>query len=182
MSKVRPGTRDEVDWMIKAHYLGRWPGVVVANHVMTVAGFPAGACIWALPPRETNRRYGVNCWELARLWIDDDVPRNAETWFISKCVKWIVNNRPDVHCLVSYADPSVGHQGTIYKAANWQADGRTDEGRKSPRCDYVDVSGKRYSRRAHIPEGVEFSRVPRTSKWRFIYRLPVRKSKPEYDL
>jgi hypothetical protein len=77
---------------------------------------------------------------------------------------------------VSYADPSVGHVGTVYKASNWMADGRTDDERKSPRCDYVDANtGKKYSRKSHIPAGAKVQRVPRVSKFRFVYPMKNRK-------
>jgi len=126
--------------------------------------------IFALPPRETSKRYNANTWELARLWVDDRMPRNTESWFISRAIDYIKRNRKDVECLVSYADPSVGHKGTIYKAANWIEDGRTDEGRKTPRFDY-EWMGKKYGRRAHVPVGITPNRIPRVSKARFIYRL-----------
>ena len=77
-------------------------------------------------------RDGGETWELARLWLEDSVPQNAETWLIAKAVKYIRQNLPAVKVLVSYADPSAGHRGTIYKAANWIADGRTDQERKTP--------------------------------------------------
>lgn len=105
---------------------------------------------------------------LARLFVIDGTPKNTESWFMARAVAWVKRNRPDVALLVSYADPSAGHAGTIYKAANWIADGRTDEGRKTPRCDYK-VGGRMFSRRSHIPQGIEFQRIPRVSKWRFIY-------------
>lgn len=118
------------------------------------------------------KRYGGVTWELARLWIDDSVPANAETFLIARAVRFIRRNRPDVKALVSYADPSAEHSGTIYKAANWIADGRTDDERKTPRFDYADAAtGKRYSRRGHVPEGVEIQRIARVSKFRFFYRL-----------
>ncbi len=130
---------------------------------------PVGVIVFALPPRETCKRYGVSvCWELARLFIEDSEPKNTETWFVSRAIRWVKVTRSEVECLVSYADPSVGHSGVIYRAGNWIADGRTDQERKSPRCDY-EADGKRYSRRGHIPEGLVITRVPRVSKFRFVY-------------
>jgi hypothetical protein len=89
---------------------------------------------------------------------------------MAKAIKWVKSTFPNVDLLVSYADPSVGHKGTIYKAANWAQDGRTDQERKTPRFDYG-VGSKVYSRRSHVPEGAEIMRIPRVSKFRFIYRL-----------
>jgi hypothetical protein len=130
-----------------------------------------GCIVFALPPREVMKRYNVPlAWELARLFIMDCTPKNAESWFMSRAVQWVKQNRPDVRLLISYADPSAGHSGTIYRAANWISDGRTDQERKSPRVDYM-ANGKMYSRRSHIPSAAEIIRVPRVSKWRFVYWL-----------
>lgn len=164
----------EVQHMIKAHYLARWPGVVTLVLALRDCslGKYVGVLVFALPPRETSKRYGGVTWELARLWIDDCMPKNTETFFMARGVDYIKGFHREVKVLVSYADPSVGHSGTIYKAANWKGDGRTDMERKTPRFDYRDpVTGKKYSRRNHIPAAVSVERVPRISKHRFIYRL-----------
>ena len=165
-------TRQEADPLIRRHYIGRWPGVCVLVLGMRRAGALRGVIVFALPPRETSKRYGGETWELARLWLDDAVPKNAETFLIGRAVRYIRQNHRSVKVLVSYADPSAGHAGTIYKAANWKADGRTDQERKTPRFDYSDArTGKRYSRRAHVPEDAVIQRIPRVSKWRFVYRM-----------
>jgi hypothetical protein len=168
--------RSDIDSFIKTHYIGRWPGVCVLVLGLKHNGKLRGGIVFALPPRETAKRYGGVTWELARLWIEDKVPSNAESWLISQAVRHIRKHRPEVQNLVSYADPSVGHRGQVYKASNWVPDGRTDDERKSPRFDYADAStGKKYSRRGHVPEGVTIKRVPRISKHRFIFKLGDRK-------
>lgn len=165
--------RAVVDGLVHKHYLHRWPGVVTCVLALVDGHSAIGCIVFALPPRETMKRYGVTlAWELARLFIEDTTRSNAETWFMSRAIQWIRKNRPDVQCLVSYADPSAGHQGVIYRAGNWIGDGRTDEERKTPRFDYQHPeTGKRYSRRAHVPAGVTPNRVPRTSKFRYVYWL-----------
>ena len=165
-------SRSAADSMIReGHYLKRWPGVVVATLGMWKGPFLVGVIVFALPPRETAKRYKVTvAWELARLYILDSEPFNSETWFMAQAIKWVRITHPAVEILVSYADPSAGHKGTIYKAANWIQDGRTDQERKTPRFDYS-VDGKMYSRRSHVPEGAQITRVPRVSKFRFVYRL-----------
>lgn len=171
-TRVVPADRADVDGMIKLHYIGKWPGVCVLTMAMVRQANPLGVIVFALPPRETSKRYGGETWELARLWVMDAVPKNAETYFIGQAIRHIRRHHKSVRALVSYADPSAGHTGTIYKAANWQADGRTDDERNTPRFDYADaVTGKRYSRRGHIPAGVTIKRIPRASKYRFVYRL-----------
>jgi hypothetical protein len=163
-----------VDHLVRRHYLHRWPGVVVCTlALINLQPRAIGCIVFALPPRETMKRYGVPlCWELARLFIEDETPRNAETWFMCRAIHWVRKNRPDVGCLVSYADPSVGHRGIIYQAGNWIPDGRTDEERKTPRFDYEDpITGKHFSRRSHVPDGVVPKRVARISKFRYVYWL-----------
>lgn len=172
LASVHVVTRDQVDTMIRKHYIGKWPGVCTLILALKFGNVYAGVLVFALPPRETSKRYGGVTWELARLWIDDAMPKNTETWFVARGIEYIKGFRPEVDILVSYADPSAGHAGVIYKAGNWISDGRTDDERKTPRFDYADAkTGKRYSRKGHVPEGVEITRVPRISKHRFFYRL-----------
>ena len=157
---------------IQAHYLKKRPAICLLCLVMVRDGNQLGTIIYAAPPREADKRYGGITWELARLYLLDNVPQNAETWLISQSVKYIKKNYPQVFMLLSYADPSAGHAGTIYKAANWQQDGRTDEGRKTPRCDYYDArNGKKYGRKGNMPIDAVVERRPRISKYRFIMPL-----------
>jgi hypothetical protein len=168
---IKPVERNEANYMIRAHYLHRWPGVVVLNLGMWKNSLLVGIYTFALPPRETMIRYKVKlAWELARLFILDSEPFNSESWFIAQNIRWIKRNFPQVEMLVSYADPSAFHSGLIYKASNWKSDGRTDDDRKTPRFDYQ-ANGRMYSRRSHVPNGALITRIPRVSKFRFIYRL-----------
>ncbi len=178
--RVEPVSVMAVDGFIKAHYLHKRPAVVLLALAMMRGSRSIGCVIYSAPPKETEKRYGGKTWELARLYLLDDVPKNAETWLISQSVKWIRRNNPEVCTLVSYADPSAGHSGTIYKAANWVMDGRTDEGRKTPRCDYYDTqldlfgkTEKKYGRRGNMPADAVVERRPRVSKHRFA--LAIRK-------
>jgi hypothetical protein len=150
------------------HYLHKWPAVVMGVHVMRVDDYPVGVIVYAMPPRETEARYGGSTWELARLWVDDAMPRNSETWFVAQSMR-ILKRTGTPMFVVSYADPAHGHKGIIYRAGNWQRDGMTDEGRKTPRHDYV-VAGKRYGRSAHAGTA-QVERVPRGSKYRYMMQL-----------
>ena len=170
---VEPAVRRDVDGLIQKHYLHRWPGVTVCILGLLKEDESAyiGVIVFALPPRETAKRYGVNvAWELARLFIEDGTPKNTETWFMARAIAYVKRSRPDVELLISYADPSAGHAGTIYRAGNWISDGHTDQERKTPRFDYA-VGDKLYSRRGHVPEGAAITRVPRISKHRFMARF-----------
>ncbi len=175
--RVRKGSITECARFFKAHYLHVRPAVIPLVLTIDVDGLPSGMVCFALPPKETSVRYGVACWELARLWLDDSMPTNAETWAIAQAVKYVKRHHLEIGMLVSYADPSVGHQGTIYLAANWEREGET-EPRKTARFDYTITEPtlfgdevKRFGRRAHVPEGATVERLARVSKPRFIYRL-----------
>lgn len=62
--------------------------------------------------------------ELRRLACIDNTPRNTESFFISKTIKWLEHNT-DFECIISLADPMYGHSGTIYKASNFIESGTT---------------------------------------------------------
>jgi hypothetical protein len=102
----------------------------------------------------------------------NDEPCNTESWFIARSVRYVKRFHRDVVALVSYADPSVGHSGTIYRASNWREDGRTDDERQTPRFDYI-ADGRRYSRASHVPADLDIQRIARVSKHRFW--LPLKK-------
>jgi hypothetical protein len=168
---IVPVSRRDAEHLVFKHYLGRWPGVVVCTLGLLCEDKSTyiGVIVFALPPRETAKRYGVTvAWELARLFIEDGTPKNTETWFVARAISYVKRTRPEVELLVSYADPSAGHTGVIYKAGNWISDGRTDQERKTPRFDYA-VGEKVYSRRSHVPKGAVIQRIPRVSKYRFVY-------------
>lgn len=62
--------------------------------------------------------------ELSRLAIHPDYQvKNLASYLISKSVNYIRNNQSEIKCLVSFADMTHNHSGTVYKASNWKLDG-----------------------------------------------------------
>ena len=57
--------------------------------------------------------------ELTRLFVFDGYGSNIESWFLSQTFDWLRENAPHIKGLISYSDPKVGHNGTIYQATNW---------------------------------------------------------------
>lgn len=55
---------------------------------------------------------------LARLWLTDELPKNAESRVIGAVLRDL-RRETDWKLLLSYADPAAGHVGTIYQAAGW---------------------------------------------------------------
>jgi len=58
-------------------------------------------------------------WELTRLFAYDWLVKNTESRMISLSIKYIKVMHQEIKCLISYADPTQGHLGTIYQASNW---------------------------------------------------------------
>jgi hypothetical protein len=169
-STIRPATLAECHQFIDAHYLRKRPAITLLCLLAERDGAAFGCVVYSAPPREIEKRYGGKTWELARLYLLDAIPRNAETWLIGRSIRYIKQNHANVRHLVSYADPSAGHSGHVYKASNWIEDGRMDDERKNPRNDKLDTNtGRRYSRWSAAPSGS--IKVPRVSKFRFVYRL-----------
>lgn len=91
-----------------------------------------GGCIFGkLGMANAWKKYAKNekdVIELRRLVLINDTKRFSETYFISRCIKWIKRNTK-VKIIVSYADPEYGHSGIIYKASNFTFVGKTNPGK-----------------------------------------------------
>ena len=81
--------------------------------------------------------------ELNRLWLDDQLGHNSESWFVSRTLKML-----PPRIVVSYADPLAGHYGYIYRALNFHYAGWTDMDRKTPRYDYIPHDPRQHTREA----------------------------------
>jgi hypothetical protein len=117
--------------------------------------------------------------ELHRLVILDDTPKNTESWFISRALKEMQKVRPDIKCLISFADETEGHNGTIYQASNALYCGRSakatffldEDGRlRHPRQNGVNITIKEAKKRGWMP-------TKRLGKFRYIFILGSRKQK-----
>jgi hypothetical protein len=75
--------------------------------------------------------------ELRRLVVIDDTPPNAESYFIGRTLRWLVQNTT-ILSVVSYADNTQNHKGIIYRAANFQFKGETAKGKM------IDWNGRLY--------------------------------------
>lgn len=57
--------------------------------------------------------------ELNRMAFDDYLPRNSESYSISKALKLIKRNAPQIKWVISFADGCSCGDGTIYRASNF---------------------------------------------------------------
>jgi hypothetical protein len=93
--------------------------------------------------------------ELRRLCLIDETPKNAESFFVGRTLRWLRQNT-DWEFVISYADEEQGHSGVIYKASNFKYLGKTSSGKK------LEVDGKSFHIRTlsmlDRPYGVEINR------------------------
>lgn len=63
--------------------------------------------------------------ELHRMWIDDDQEHGIASRFISQAIKQLRDKNPMIRGIISFADTTEGHRGTVYQAANFMYCGTT---------------------------------------------------------
>lgn len=132
--------RDEANQFIqKYHYLGK-----IGNNSLRI-GFKLndlliGVIIYGpITRKESADRLGYKSneiLELTRLCIHPCYQiKNLASFMISKSIS-IIKNLNKYKCLLSFADSTYNHSGTIYKASNWTFDGEI-----APSYWYVDKDG-----------------------------------------
>jgi len=67
----------------------------------------------AFPILDTKDYY-----EIGKLCVSDDCPKNTESYFISRVIKWIKSNL-DIKILFSWSDGIIGKPGYVYQASNF---------------------------------------------------------------
>lgn len=119
-----------------------------------------GVCIYTRPAGPTaGQSYYPEApdkvLELRRLCLIDETPKNAESFFVSRTIKWLKGNT-DWEFILSYADMEQGHSGVIYRASNFEYIGVTGVGKT------LEVDGKKFHIRTlsmlDRPYGVEINR------------------------
>ena len=144
-----------------------------------------GALCFATPCSENVRasvfgvEYKNHVTELHRLYVEDSylgkvTPKGTESWFISRCLKHLKMDKPQIWAVITFADSTEGHTGTIYKATNARFCGMTSkatfyldrEGRlRHPRQNGVNITLDEAITRGWCP-------VKRFAKSRYLYLLP----------
>lgn len=79
---------------------------------------------WGTQPKQTiNKMFpGLETkdyFEIGKMCMDDDMPRNSESQMLSYTVKWLKNNKPDCLFLYTMADGIMGKCGYVYQASNF---------------------------------------------------------------
>ena len=106
-SPWRPAA-ETASFLKKNHYLGPTRrGIAFEDE--------AGVIVIAAP---TGRRLPGDWLELTR-WCIIDRTKNAGTRQWGRFIRALRVTNPEATTIVSYSDPSVGHDGALYRACNW---------------------------------------------------------------
>lgn len=104
------------------HYKkGAMGGGISVCFAMFINNNLVGGSVMGKPRHEKKYK---NCIDIRRMACLDESPSNSESWFLSQIIKWCASNT-DYNYVLSYSDKTVGHTGTIYKAANFKNIGET---------------------------------------------------------
>lgn len=139
---VEPCDRKEIrDFIEKWHYSQSINGVMTTYcFKMTYNGGLIGGMLYGrLGMANTWKKYVDSenkLLELRRLCCIDDTPKNTESYFIGKTLRWLKNNT-NVEKVVSYADIDHNHKGVIYMASNFEYLGTTSKGRRIKHGDRI---------------------------------------------
>ncbi|MFC2000145.1 DNA methyltransferase [Chloroflexota bacterium] len=165
----------------REHYLHSLPGgtkltfgIFCNQRLMGALALGAGP---PLAYRLVNGATLDDCVALTRLWLSDELPRNSESRVLGIVLRALRRNT-SLKFLISYADPSVGHLGTIYWASNWLYTGLSEA---MPLYDLGDGIARHSRSVGHsygshslkylARNGAKVKLVPQAAKHRYIYFL-----------
>jgi hypothetical protein len=133
-----------------------------------------GAALW-MPPTKVCAQTVHPEWRrvlaLSRLAVAPGEPQNAASILIGESVRRI-RREGKWKALVTFADESQGHTGTIYRATNWTYIGRT-----APEPRWEDAAGRQVARKATRSrtkaemQALGYKMVGRFSKHKFVITL-----------
>jgi len=151
-------------FVIEHHYSGSFPATRLSCGLFRngAARRPelVGVCSFAVPINNASVRKHtglddpLSAVDLGRLVLLDDVPGNAESWFVSRAFRHLRLEKPGIISVISYSDPEPrhdnagrvvmpGHIGMVYQGLS-----ATLRGRSSSRSDLLLPGGQILSPRA----------------------------------
>ena len=160
------------DFILNKHYAQRKPSISY-SYGLFIDGELEGILTIGKPASNSlcegicGKEYKEYVYELNRLCVNEGLPQNTLSQFVSKVLKDL---RDTKLILVSYADEGANHHGYIYQATNWIYTGKTKS-----RTDKYTPNGK-HSR--HYTNEYDHLRKFRSSKYRYIY-IPNKKFRKE---
>lgn len=117
------------DFIETYHYSKSINGCKVSNcfKVLDKEGRLVGACLFGELSTTSWKKYGSSekeVVELRRLVLLDECPKNSESYVVGACLRYL-KKHTTYKVVVSYADPTYGHSGIIYRATNFLYKGKT---------------------------------------------------------
>ena len=108
--------------LVREHYLHSMPGGTMLSFGAFHGTRFVGALTLGVGPKEGHRLISnsrnEDCATLTRFWMDDAMPANCESRVLGIVLRSL-RRHTGLKFILSYADPSQGHIGTIYQAAGW---------------------------------------------------------------
>lgn len=118
--------------------------------------------------------------ELDRMCIDPKFQKkNVGSFLLSRVIRSVRSDFPNVKKLVSFADPRFGHSGTVYKAANWKYVGQTaksyiyigQDGAEVNKKTLYDWAKRHNKKESEAALELRLSKVYTPRKFKFVYDL-----------
>jgi len=136
---------DFAKWFFARHHYSKGCAKqAAAVHGIVRRGVIVGVAFWMPPPKPAAdyvaRRLDGRASEvlgLSRLAVVPDEPQNVASMLIGRSIRALHERWTR---LLTFADESQGHTGTIYRATGWLEDGHTDK-----RVRWVDPEGRHVS-------------------------------------
>jgi len=107
---------------LQYHYLKKMPAGIMACYALfdeKKLNSAIGGAVFCNGRIQYDKKY----LEFSRLWMHDNYGCNTESWFIAKCMKALQKKFTTYEGVVTWADGGIGHNGTVYRAANFVYDG-----------------------------------------------------------
>ena len=114
------------EWLLYKHYLKRKTsftycfGLFKKSQLVGIITF-GNAIPLTMKKSLFGEKYMGLVYELNRLCTNDNLDKNANSFFISQSFKLL----PSPMIIVSYADKSIGHNGYVYQATNFMFTGES---------------------------------------------------------
>lgn len=166
-------------FLLEKHYLKRKPQNLYSFSIFDGDKL-IGVITYSLPSCPICKKFNNQIIELSRLYLIDEAPKFSETHSIAKSISLLKQMKTKYRWIISFADNSVGHNGTIYQASNWIYTGKTKKmwdykikgfEKKHPRG----VLNNKTVKEIKEIWGDKFYRKPRSIKSRYFYPLIKRK-------
>ena len=116
-------------FFLQHHYLKTMPAGIMAVYGLfheSRLGIAVGGAVFC----NGRIQYDGRFLEFSRMWMSDEFGKNTESWFMGKCMKELKKKFPKYEGVVTWADSTRGHNGTIYLASNFVYDGESRKVKK----------------------------------------------------